>query len=83
MIDHYTINADYYKTIENITSVNPKGAEKSFDPAEPYAEKRSLRGGSFLRNDSFCSGYKVARRMKSSQYTGLEHTVFGCVNDVK
>lgn len=76
-------NADYYKTIENTTSVNPKGAEKSFDPAEPYAEKRSLRGGSFLCNDSYCSGYRVARRMKSSPDTGLEHTGFRCVRDVK
>ncbi len=76
-------NADYYKTIVNITSKNPKGAEKSFDPAEPYAKKRSLRGGSFLCNDSYCSGYRVARRMKSSQDTGLEHTGFRCVRDVR
>ncbi len=74
-------NADYYKTISNTISVNPAGADKSFDPDEPYAKKRSLRGGSFLCNDSYCSGYRVARRMKSSQDTGLEHTGFRCVKD--
>ncbi len=76
-------NADYYKTIENTTSINPKGPVKSYDPDEPYTQKRSLRGGSFLCNDAYCSGYRVARRMKSSPDTGLEHTGFRCVKDVK
>lgn len=72
-------NADYYKTIASTTTANPQGANASFDPAEPYVQKRSLRGGSFLCNDSYCSGYRVARRMKSSPDTGLEHTGFRCV----
>jgi formylglycine-generating enzyme len=76
-------NATYYKELENKISINPTGALKSFDPQEPYAEKRSLRGGSFLCNDGYCSGYRVARRMKSSHDTGLEHTGFRCVRDIK
>ena len=72
-------NADYYKSIANVTSVNPQGPSKSYDPQEPYAQKRSLRGGSFLCNDAYCSGYRNARRMKSSPDTGLEHTGFRCV----
>ena len=72
-------NADYYKSIANVTSVNPQGSSKSYDPQEPYAQKRSLRGGSFLCNDAYCSGYRNARRMKSSPDTGLEHTGFRCV----
>ncbi len=75
--------ADYYKTVANTTNINPKGPAKSFDPDDPYTPKRSLRGGSFLCNDSYCSGYRVARRMKSSPDTGLEHTGFRCVRDVK
>lgn len=59
-------NADYYKTSQNATSVNPKGPEKSYDPRDPCTPKRSLRGGSFLCNDTYCSGYRVARRMKST-----------------
>jgi formylglycine-generating enzyme required for sulfatase activity len=35
-----------------------------------------------LCNDAYCSGYRVARRMKSSPDTGLEHTGFRCVRDV-
>jgi sulfatase modifying factor 1 len=76
-------DAEYYKEFQGKLSVNPQGSSKSYDPQEPYTEKRSLRGGSFLCNDAYCSGYRVARRMKSSHDTGLEHTGFRCVRDVK
>ena len=74
-------DAGYYKTLVNKTTPNPKGPAKSADPEDIYAHKKSLRGGSFLCNDSYCSGYRVARRMKSSPDTGLEHTGFRCVKD--
>ncbi len=76
-------DADYYKSFGNAIAINPKGPQKSLDPEDTYAPKRSLRGGSFLCNDSYCSGYRVARRMKSSPDTGLEHTGFRCVKDAK
>lgn len=72
-------NASYYKQGEGRTLLDPKGPATSFDPEDPYTPKRSLRGGSFLCNDAYCSGYRVARRMKSSPDTGLEHTGFRCV----
>jgi len=74
-------DANYYQTFGNSVALNPKGPAKSNDPMDPYTPKRSLRGGSFLCNDSYCSGYRVARRMKSSPDTGLEHTGFRCVKD--
>ena len=64
-------------------SVNPKGPESSYDSSEPHAVKRVIRGGSFLCNDSYCSGYRVSRRMASSEDTGLRHTGFRCVRDAK
>jgi formylglycine-generating enzyme required for sulfatase activity len=73
---------NYYKSVAGKTVANPGGPQKSFDPQDPYTPKRVLRGGSFLCNDSYCSGYRVARRMKSSPDTGLEHTGFRCVKDV-
>ncbi len=73
---------EYYKELaKSDLTINPKGPEESFDPQEPYAVKRVTRGGSFLCNDSYCSGYRVARRMKSTQDTGLSHTGFRCVSD--
>lgn len=79
--DWYDMN--YYKSVTNQTSLNPQGSTKSYDPQDPYTPKRVLRGGSFLCNDSYCSGYRVSRRMKSSPDTGLEHTGFRCVRSVK
>jgi len=76
-------HADYYKTLQNGESINPKGPAAGYDPDEPYTKKKSLRGGSFLCNDSYCSGYRVARRMKNSADTGTGHTGFRCAKDVK
>ncbi len=73
---------DYYSELNDKESNNPRGPLTSFDPDEPFAQKRSLRGGSFLCNDAYCSGYRVSRRMKSSPDTGLEHTGFRCVRDI-
>jgi formylglycine-generating enzyme len=77
--DWYDYN--YYQALAGKTFVNPTGPLKSNDPDEPYSKKRSLRGGSFLCNDSYCSGYRVGRRMKGSPDTGLEHTGFRCVKN--
>jgi len=75
---------DYYKELaKSDIAINPQGPVESFDPQEPYAIKRVTRGGSFLCNDSYCSGYRVARRMKSTQDTGLSHTGFRCVTDAE
>jgi len=72
----------YYQTINKPEGVkDPKGSVTSFDPEEPYAKKRVIRGGSFLCNDSYCSGFRVARRMKSTEDSGMEHLGFRCVQD--
>lgn len=78
--DRYNYN--YYQTINKPGGViDPQGPAKSYDPEEPYAVKRVTRGGSFLCNDSYCSGYRVARRMKSTEDSGMEHLGFRCVTD--
>ena len=57
---------------------NPVGPARSFDPAEPYAPKRVMRGGSFLCTDAYCSAYRTTGRMPSDPLTGLCHTGFRC-----
>lgn len=64
------------------TVQDPQGPKTSYDPMEPSVPKKVIRGGSFLCNDSYCSGYRVAARMKSSPDTGSEHTGFRCVRDI-
>jgi hypothetical protein len=55
----------YYDSFKKVkVSINPKGPIKSYDPDEPLVEKRVMRGGSFLCNESYCSGYRVSARMK-------------------
>lgn len=76
--DYY--NNTYYKDTDRPGGVkDPKGPAKAFDPDEPYARKRVIRGGSFLCNESYCTGYRVARRMKSTEDSGMEHLGFRCV----
>lgn len=58
---------------------NPVGPDSSFDPNEPKIPKRITRGGSFLCNENYCTGYRVTARMKGAPDTGLVHTGFRCV----
>lgn len=74
---------DYYSQLKKRKSMNPKGPEKSYDPYQPYQKQKVMRGGSFLCNDSYCAGYRVAARMKSSPDTGLQHTGFRLVKEAK
>lgn len=75
-------DGNYYKTLVGKTSVNPQGPKEGFDPANPYAQQKTVRGGSFMCNDSYCSGYRVSRRMHSSPDTSLENTGFRVVKDI-
>ena len=74
-------NYNYYNTLINIIADNPKGPEISFDPNEPYSEKRVVRGGSYLCSKSYCTGYRNSMRMKSTPDTGSMHTGFRTVKD--
>ncbi len=79
--DKYDVTV-YEKYAESGGVENPKGSENYVDPREPLAPKHVIRGGSFLCNDSYCSGYRVARRMSSSKDSGFNHTGFRCVQDI-
>jgi len=75
-------NNNYYEEFKNQKlALNPQGPTKSYDPDEPLATKRVMRGGSFLCNESYCSGYRNSSRMKSTQDSGMEHLGFRCVSN--
>ena len=76
--DLYAFN--YYAAVEKGIK-NPKGPSKSEDPDDNYGQKYCIRGGSFLCNEGYCSGYRNARRMKETPDTGMEHIGFRCVSD--
>ena len=70
---------DYYQQLKDQVVLNPGGPAKSYDPNEPSVPKKVVRGGAFMCNASYCKGYRVTSRMKTSPDTGLEHTGFRCV----
>jgi formylglycine-generating enzyme len=77
-------HADSYSmAARDVVSVNPPGPDKSYDPMEPGIPKRSIRGGSFLCNDSYCAGYRASARMKSSPDSGMLHLGFRLVRTFK
>ncbi|MEO1051282.1 MAG: formylglycine-generating enzyme family protein [Bacteroidota bacterium] len=73
----------YEKLQQSGLAENPLGADYTYDPNEPYnKDKFVIRGGSFLCNDSYCSGYRVSRRMAADRNTSFNHTGFRCVKDI-
>ncbi len=75
-------DADYYRQSSTGSAAeNPAGPSRSNDPMEPGIPKKTVRGGSFMCHASYCKGYRVSSRMKSSADTGLENTGFRCVAD--
>ena len=75
-------NREYSMRLSSEIIENPTGPKTSYDPDEPYLAKRVIRGGSFLCNDSYCSGYRPGARMKTSPDSSANHTGFRVVKNV-
>ena len=74
-------HSDYYNMSSEKLAINPKGPKNSYDPMEPYSPKKVMRGGSFLCNDSYCSGFRNSMRMKSTPDSSSLHAGFRTVMD--
>jgi len=57
---------------------NPQGPGESFDPADPYATKRVIKGGSFLCSVDYCESYRPSARRGTPPDTGSAHVGFRC-----
>ena len=55
---------------------SPQGPDRSYDPDEPGAAKRVVRGGSFLCSDEYCSRYLVGSRGKAEVSSGASNLGF-------
>lgn len=72
--------ADAYEIAAAIGVVSdPVGPDQSWDPAEPLAPKRVIRGGSFLCHLTYCESYRTAARRGTTFDSGSSHTGFRCV----
>jgi formylglycine-generating enzyme len=71
------MDAYYYETLKDNITNNPLGPADGAKTSHPY--QKILKGGSFLCNASYCSGYRVARRSSNGWDTGTSHAGFRCV----
>ena len=71
---------DYFVALARTgVAVSPRGPADSFDPGDPYAAKRVIKGGSFLCHVSYCESYRPSARRGTPPDTGSEHVGFRCV----
>jgi formylglycine-generating enzyme required for sulfatase activity len=84
----WELTADWYRPETYLNrahelSINPIGPSESYDPRNPYSPTKVIRGGSYLCNDRYCTGYRPSARMATPRDTGLAHTGFRCVMSPK
>jgi formylglycine-generating enzyme required for sulfatase activity len=58
---------------------NPPGPASSFDPLDPHAPRRVIKGGSFLCHPSYCESYRPSARRGAPPDTGSSHVGFRLV----
>jgi sulfatase modifying factor 1 len=70
--------ADYYASFSraSTTAVDPLGPSDSYDPVDPGVAKRSVRGGSYLCTDQFCSRFEAGGRGEAEPHSAADHTGF-------
>jgi formylglycine-generating enzyme required for sulfatase activity len=72
---------DYYHTLGTKLCRNPEGPSKSFDSRDPWAQRRVIKGGSYLCHVSYCESYRPSARESAAEDTGMPHLGFRCVAD--
>ncbi len=74
---------DYYKklALEKDLVVDPKGAQKAYNPSNPYIQEKVIKGGSFLCSVSYCASYRLSAKMGASPDSSTDHIGFRTVVD--
>lgn len=54
-----------------------------FNPENPYAKEKVIKGGSFLCSDEYCINYRPSARRGQDVYSGTSNVGFRCAKDVK
>jgi formylglycine-generating enzyme len=72
---------DYYAMLSKASPLakNPQGPGDSYDPQEPGAAKRVVRGGSYLCTSEYCARYLVGSRGKAEISSGSSNLGFRLV----
>lgn len=73
-------NINYYKQLDTSkTILNPTGAEKSYNPMNPYQTEYVIKGGSFLCHESYCASFRISAKMGITSDSSSDHTGFRTV----
>ena len=73
-------NINYYKELDkNKPLINPKGANKTFTPSNPYGTEYVIKGGSFLCHASYCASFRISAKMGMAPDSGSDHAGFRTV----
>lgn len=77
-------NVNYYKQlVVNQLVDNPKGAQRSYNPNNPYQIEQVMKGGSFLCHASYCASFRISARMGVALDSGSDHVGFRTVLDAE
>ena len=80
--DHYHYNVHDILVVKDLDSaISWDGAY--YDPLNPQSDlpQKVIKGGSFLCNDSYCSGYRSNARMPADATSSYFHVGFRCACD--
>lgn len=73
-------NVNYYNSLKpNEVLNNPKGAEKSYTPSNPYQLEYVMKGGSFLCHVSYCASFRISAKMGMEPSSSSDHIGFRTV----
>jgi sulfatase modifying factor 1 len=76
-------NVNHYKELETSkVIINPKGAKKSYSPANPNQVENVMKGGSFLCHESYCASFSISSKMGVAIDSGSDHVGFRTVATV-
>ena len=73
-------NVNYYKELDiSDVILNPKGANRSYNPGNLYQEEYIIKGGSFLCHESYCASFRISAKMGVTTDSGSDHSGFRTV----
>ncbi|WP_408097128.1 formylglycine-generating enzyme family protein [Peredibacter sp. HCB2-198] len=67
---------------ERVAKRNRKTPPKCHDSTDALAQKRVIKGGSYLCSEEYCANYRPSARRGTAFDTGMSHISFRCVRDI-
>ncbi|WP_235893384.1 formylglycine-generating enzyme family protein [Litoribacter populi] len=75
--DEYTLSR-----MDNKRAPLDSAVSKCFNPNNPLAEEKTIKGGSYLCTDNYCINYRTTSRTGQDIYSGSSNIGFRCVSSI-